>query len=310
MTRLLPLPVARAAFRFGADRAVRRGGGGVDRLARNLRQVVGPAMPDAEFAVLLRDAMRSYARYWLESFRLPSTTTRERLEGFYLGDGERLIEYTSAGQGVVLALAHSGNWDAAGAWVAASGMPITTVAERLRPEALYQRFVEFRESLGMEILPLTGGDRAVLDVLTDRLRKGHVVPLLADRDFSDRGVEVDFFGGRTRMPAGPAILAIRTGAPLHVVSMWYEADRPVGQVLPAIPVPDPKSGPLGLRVRILTQRIADEFAAFIAEHPADWHMLARMFIEPAAATTDPAEAVPVEAAGTAPPVGAAGPGAG
>src|SRR5690606_6127599 len=122
----------------------------------------------------------------------------------------------SAGRGVIVALPHSGNWDAAGAWVAAHGWPLTTVAERLKPEGLYQRFVAFRNRLGIEIIPTTGSERPPIDLLTERLRAGYVVPLLADRDLSARGVEVTFFGGRTRMPVGPALLALRTGAPLYV----------------------------------------------------------------------------------------------
>ena len=128
----------------------------------------------------------------------------------------------------------------------------------------------------MEILPLTGGDRNTLSVLADRIRGGAVVPLLADRDFSAAGVEVDFFGQKTKMPAGPAILALRTGAPMFVVKMWYETERPVGQLLRIEP-PDADSGPLMARVRAMTQSMADGFAVGIAEHPADWHMLARMF---------------------------------
>ena len=105
------------------------------------------------------------------------------------------------------------------------------MAERLRPEGLYRRFVAYRESLGMEIIPIVGGDRAPMEILEERVRSAHVVPLLADRDLSARGIEVNFFGGRTRMPAGPALLALRTGAPLFVVSLWYEGETPCGYVL-------------------------------------------------------------------------------
>lgn len=280
LIRALPAPVAAAAFRAGADRAHRRGGAGTARLAANLRRVVGPDLPEAELDALVRQGLRSYARYWLEAFRLPSRSREEILAGFRLGHGyDRLAADVAAGRGAVVALPHAGNWDAAGAWVAAQGWPMTTVAERLRPEAVYERFVAFREGLGMEILPTHGGERPPFEVLVDRLRAGHVVPLLADRDLSARGVEVTFFGGRTRMPAGPALLALRTGAPLYVASMWYEPDAACASVDGPLELPDPSSGPLDERARLLTQRIADGLAAGIARHPEDWHMLQRMWLD-------------------------------
>ncbi|MEH1099055.1 phosphatidylinositol mannoside acyltransferase [Micromonospora sp. CPCC 205561] len=277
--RALPRPVAAAAFRAGADRAHRRGGGGTTRLRANLRRVVGPDVPEAELDELVRRGLRSYARYWLEAFRLPALSRAEILAGFRLDGEELLAADVAAGRGAVVALPHAGNWDAAGAWVAATGWPITTVAERLKPEGVYQRFLAFRRSLGMEILPTHGGERPVFDVLVDRVRAGTVVPLLADRDLSARGVEVDFFGGRTRMPPGPALLALRTGAPLYVASMWYEPGAARASIEGPLPLPGPDTGPLDRRVRSLTQRIADGLAAGIARHPEDWHMLQRMWLD-------------------------------
>jgi KDO2-lipid IV(A) lauroyltransferase len=198
---------------------------------------------------------------------------------FRLKGVEKLAANVAAGRGQVVALPHAGNWDAAGAWVAAHGWPITTVAERLRPEALFERFLAYRQGLGMEIIPLTGGARPPIDVLAERVRQGHMVPLLADRDLSARGVEVTFFGGPTRMPAGPALLALRTGAPLYVCHMWYEPDGPRGHFDGPLEVPDPASGPLDQRVRVLTQRIADTLATGIAAHPQDWHMLQRLWLD-------------------------------
>jgi lauroyl/myristoyl acyltransferase len=279
VVRALPLGAARALFNAGADRAVRGNGPATQRLARNLRRIVGHDLPPAEFDVLLHRAMRSYARYWMEAFRLPSQSHQQRLTGFALGRGDELGAFIAAGQGVVIALPHAGNWDAAGAWVAANGWPIVTIAERLKPEGLYHRFLAFRESLGMEILPLTGGQRAPLDVLADKITQGYAVPLLADRDLSARGVEVRFFGGRTRMPAGPALLAIRTGAPLFTADMWFTDEGPRAALRGPIEVPAPQSGPLDVRVRLLTQRVADALAEGIARHPEDWHMLQRLWLD-------------------------------
>jgi phosphatidylinositol dimannoside acyltransferase len=275
LVRTLPAGATWPLFAAGAGLAARRRGTGTRRLADNLRRVVGPDLPEPEFEALLRRALRSYARYWQEAFRLPAKSRKEILAGFRLGGGEWLGENLAAGIGSIVALPHAGNWDAAGAWVAANGWPITAVAERLKPESMYERFLAFRRGLGMEIIPSSGGERPPVDVLTERLRTGTVVPLLADRDLSSRGVEVTFFGARTRMPPGPALLALRTGARLYVAHMWYEPDIPVGQLEPIEP---PADGPMDVRVRELTQRLADVMAAGIARHPADWHMLQRMWL--------------------------------
>jgi phosphatidylinositol dimannoside acyltransferase len=285
LIRAVPRPVAAAGFRAGADYATRRGGRGVDRLRANLRRVVGPDMPAAELDLLVRDGMRSYLRYWMDAFRLPGLTRQQRLDTFRLvdDDEQRLGDAVAQGKGVVLVLPHAGNWDAAGAYVVGHGWPLITVAERLKPESLFRRFVEFRESIGMEILPLSGGERPPLDVLTEKLGQGYVVPLLAERDLSARGVEVTFFGGRTRMPAGPAVLALRSGAPTFTVDLWYDADGPKGHIRK---IELPTEGALDERVRAATQLFADSMAAGIAEHPADWHMLQRMWLdEPVPATT-------------------------
>jgi lauroyl/myristoyl acyltransferase len=273
VVKAMPQGLATALFRTGADRAAAKNGPGVQRLARNLTCVLGePASPE-----LVKQAMRSYARYWMEAFRMPNLSREQQLKSFRLDGIELLLESHKAGTGCVIALPHAGNWDAAGAHVAAHGVPITTVAERLRPESLYKRFLAFRESLGMNIIPLTGGQPPI-DVLVKRLKENaHIVPLLADRDLSARGVEVSFFGGTTRMPAGPALLAIRTGAPLFIVNMWYEQEKPCGQVVG--PIAAPAEGALDVRVKRLTQLIADELAKGIAANPADWHMLQKLWLK-------------------------------
>jgi KDO2-lipid IV(A) lauroyltransferase len=279
LIRRLPRAMAWAVFRAAADRAARRRGPGTQRLERNLRRVIGPDVSEEELRLLVRDGLRSYARYWLEAFRLPDLSTADILQQFHLERGHLLGEAVQAGTGCVVALPHAGNWDFAGAWVCAQGWPLTTVAERLKPEGVFKRFVAFREQLGMEIIPMTGSSRPPLDILEERVRQARVVPLLADRDLSARGVEVTFFGGRTRMPAGPALLAIRTGAPLYVVSLWYDDGAPRGYVAGPVAVPAADSGPLDVRVRALTQTIADHLAVGIAEHPTDWHMLQRLWLD-------------------------------
>ncbi|MBB2942918.1 KDO2-lipid IV(A) lauroyltransferase [Actinoplanes lutulentus] len=273
LVRALPEPVARRLFTAAADRAYKANGRGTQRLRGNLRQVVGPDMPDT----LVRDGLRSYARYWKEAFRLTNRTRKEYLDGFFMEPESYswLKKAVDDGNGVVLALPHMANWDAAAAWVVSHDWRMITVAERLKPEAVYEQFLAYREALGMRVLPLTGGERPPLDVLGEHLKDGWVVPLLADRDLSRSGVEVEFFGGKTRMPAGPAILAIRTGAPIYAVDLWYSENRVEARMRPITP---PTEGPLDQRVKATTQQLADAYAAGIADHPQDWHMLQKLWL--------------------------------
>ncbi|MDX3077233.1 phosphatidylinositol mannoside acyltransferase [Streptomyces sp. MI02-7b] len=287
----LPEPVANGLGRAVADFAWSRRGKGVTRLENNLARVV-PDADGARLRELSRAGMRSYLRYWMESFRLPAWSEERVREGFAAEGLHHLEDGLAAGRGVVLALPHMANWDLAGAWVTTKlGVPFTTVAERLKPETLYDRFVAYREGLGMEVLPHTGG--AAFGTLARRLRDGGLVCLVADRDLSASGVPVDFFGARARMPAGPALLAVQTGALLLPVTLWYDASRTLqGRVHPPVEVPE--GGTRTERTAAMTQRLADVFAAGIAEHPEDWHMLQRLWLEDL-------EARPEEPAGTGVP---------
>ncbi|MGA4802912.1 phosphatidylinositol mannoside acyltransferase [Streptomyces lavendulocolor] len=278
----LPEPVAAGLGRCIADTAWKRRGKGVLRLEANLARVVPDASP-ARLAELSKAGMRSYMRYWMESFRLPAWSAERVEDAFDVKDVHYLTEGLAAGRGVVLALPHLANWDLAGVWVTRSlGVPFTTVAERLKPETLYDRFVAYRESLGMEVLPHTGG--AAFGTLARRLRAGGLVCLVADRDLSASGVEVEFFGETARMPAGPAMLAQQTGALLLPVTLWYDDTTVMkGRVHP--PVDVPPAGTRGERTAAMTQALADAFATGIADHPEDWHMLQRLWI----ADLDPAK---------------------
>jgi phosphatidylinositol dimannoside acyltransferase len=271
----LPEPAAAALGRTVADAAWRQRGKSVLRLRSNLARVVPDA--DAErLAELSRAGMRSYLRYWMESFRLPAWSEERVRGGFAPKDVHYLTEGLAAGRGVIVALPHLGNWDLAGAWVTTElGVPFTTVAERLKPESLYDRFVAYREGLGMEVLPHSGG--SAFGTLARRLRDGGLVCLVADRDLSASGVEVKFFGDATRMPAGPSLLAQQTGALLLPVTLWYD-DSPVmrGRVHPPVKVPE--TGTRAEKASVMTQALADAFATGIAEHPEDWHMLQRLWL--------------------------------
>lgn len=164
----LPEPVAVRLGRTIADLTWRRRGKSVLRLESNLARVVPDASPE-RLKQLSKAGMRSYLRYWMESFRLPSWSADRVRNGFDIGDAHHLTDGLASDKGVILALPHLGNWDLAGAWVTTElETPFTTVAERLKPETLYDRFVAYRESLGMEVLPHEGG--SAFGTLARRLR--------------------------------------------------------------------------------------------------------------------------------------------
>ncbi len=273
----LPERVAYGLGDVAADVAWRRRGRGVLQLERNLAR----ATPDHDadgLRTLSRAAMRSYLRYWVEVFRLPRWSPDDVLARIVLHDAERLTGPHAEGRGVVAALPHTGNWDLAGAWACAAGMPLTTVAERLRPESLYRDFLAYRASLGMEVLPLTGGGSS-FRLLAERLRAGRFVPLLADRDLSRHGVAVELLDESASLPTGPARLAQLTGAPLIPITCDYAPPDADGRrqmhlrMHPEVPL---RPGPDGLVA--MTAGVAAVFSQQVRAHPADWHMLSRLFL--------------------------------
>jgi len=270
LVRAMPEPLARSVFGAGARYIAL--GGGPEQLRRNLARVIGTTPAEVPGS-LMRASLSSYARYWREAFRLPSMNLSKvaaRLDRVFIG-AEKFAAAHAAGTGAVMALPHSGNWDMAGVWLAQNYGTFTTVAERLKPESLYDRFIEYRESLGFEVLPATGGDHPPMRILADRLRANRFVCLMADRDLSRAGVQVQLFGEPTRLPAGPAKLAIETGAPLHPAHVFYDGPDCVVQIDDAI---DTSSGD----VEQITQALANRFAVNIAAHPQDWHMLQPLWL--------------------------------
>ena len=278
LVRRLPERGARRLFARIADEVYRRDGGGVRRLRQNLA-VVRPELTEGELEELTHAAVRSYLRYWCESFRLPSWPVDDLVRRTRVIGEDRLRDAYAAGNGVVVPLPHMGNWDWAGAWATATGMPLMTVAERLKPERLFEEFLAYRTGLGMEILPLTGDD-ATFRRLVDWLTAGGLVCLLADRDLSRGGVEVRLCGQRASMPRGPAVLALRTGAPLLPATLRYPAES-VGEpggleitIHPEVPA-DRTAGGVGR----MMQAVADVFTEAIRAHPQDWHMMQRVFLQ-------------------------------
>ena len=289
-TRTLPASAAYRLFDRVADGMYRRGGHGVDRMRSNYARI-RPELTDEELEDLVRAGMRSYLRYWCDSFRLPDRTAEELSATVrVVGDDAPRAEL-EGGRGVVCFLGHLGNWDTVGAWATHHLAPVTTVAERLKPEQLFNRFLAYRESLGMTILPLTGG-HPPFPTLVRTVHSGGLVPLLADRDLTDSGVEVTLCGHAARMAGGPAALALATGAPLHPVTVTYEpapttdpggTGRPdpasYGVVLtfaPAVAVPE--DGTRAEKIQAMTQACADVLGETLRTHTEDWHMMQKVFV--------------------------------
>jgi len=284
-TLICRVPQAWASWVFAkaAGIAWRRQGPGVQVLEANLRRVLSwkygtDEVDGKELRTLSRAALLSYARYWLEVFRLSVTPTERLVAGMrFQGPNEAtLFANLKAGRGVIIALPHMGNFEQAGVWVIARGAgKFTTVAERLRPESVYESFLRFRRSLGFEVLPLTGGG-SPFGTLAQRLRGGGLVCLVSDRDLKESGVEVEMFGQKARISA-VAALAVHTGAALMPTATWFDGEDWGARIYDEIAVPD--TGTRAEKIAAMSQALADRFTEAIAEHPQDWHMLQRVFTE-------------------------------
>lgn len=273
---ILPEKLAYGAFRLLAHSLYRRDGKSVKRLRTNL-SIVAPSLAPSELELLVIRGLESYMRYWCDTFRI-HRWSHERIEkSVSLTNDHLLREPIAAGRGVVIALPHSGNWDHAGAYFCQQGIPLVTVAEILKPEKLFEKFLRYREEMGFEVLGL---DSRAFVTLIRRAREKRLIALVADRDLSDSGITVDFFGRRAKMPAGPAVLAIREGLPLVAAHVTY---TPSGIHINfnevAIPPIDKDFYSEELHIQETVQRTADIFAAGIARAPEDWHMLQRIWID-------------------------------
>ncbi|MBU6254844.1 MAG: phosphatidylinositol mannoside acyltransferase [Actinomycetales bacterium] len=272
LVRWLPEKTAyNLAYRV-ADYLVKQNGKNVQRLRSNLERTQ-PSITKLNLDLLVIEAMRSYMRYWVDTFRFPDWSA-DRVSGTVSVTNEHLLlDAVAAKTGVIVALPHAGNWDHAGAYFCAKGIPLVTVAERLRPEKLFLKFLAYREAMGMEVLPLDG---AVLDTLVQRLRQGALVALVADRDLSRSGVDVEFFNGTARMPPGPALLALKTQAPLITAFVSY-TEKGIHIDFKSVDLPN--AGEESEKVRKIVQLTAKHFEQGISQTPQDWHMLQRIWID-------------------------------
>jgi lauroyl/myristoyl acyltransferase len=272
IVRWLPEKIAYQFFRYLADEIGKRNSDGARRLRANLHRVK-PHLSEDELDALLKVSLRSYLRYWCDTFRFPDWSHEKIASTVEVTNEHLLTDAIKAGTGVIVALPHAGNWDHAGAYFCGKGIKLVTVAERLKPEALFRKFLAYRESMGMEVLPL---DSRVIAILAKRLRQGHLVALVADRDLSRTGITVDFFDGKARMPAGPAILALNTGAPLLTAYVSYTYP---GIHINFRMIEVTGTGSKEERIADLVQQCAHNFEDGIAAHPEDWHMLQRIWVD-------------------------------
>jgi len=243
---------------------------GREMIERHLRRV-NPDWPAARVRAAAREAFDSYARYWIESVRLPALPSRVVREGFEVeGYFEHVVPALAEGRGAIVALPHLGGWEWAGRWLADRGHRLTVVVEQVEPPELFDWFRRLRSKLGMTVVALgPEAGKAILRALHDN----EIVCLLSDRDIAGGGVEVEFFGERTTLPAGPATLALRTGAPLLPTAVYF-TDRRNGHFgLVRPPIPTERHGKLRDDVARVTQLLADELAHLIRRAPEQWHLL-------------------------------------
>jgi len=273
--RILRWLPERTAYRLAyllADFLTKRNGKHVSRLRSNLRRTK-PDMTDLNLDLLVIDAMHSYMRYWCDTFRFPDWSPERVRDTVTVTNEHLLLDAIAAKTGVIVTLPHAGNWDHAGAYFCAKGIHLVTVAEHLKPEKLFLKFLSYRQAMGMEVLPLDG---RVLGTLAQRLRQGALVALIADRDLSRSGIDVSFFGGPSRMPAGPALLALKTKAPLITAFVSYTE---AGIHIDFNEVLIPTSGSDETKVLQIVQSMAQQFENGISAHPQDWHMLQRIWTD-------------------------------
>jgi KDO2-lipid IV(A) lauroyltransferase len=272
LVRSLPEKLAYSTFETLGRITLKRNGARMQRLRSNLQRVC-PDKSQNEMDLLMAQAVSSYMRYWCDTFRSPDWSKSRISSTVTVTREELLTGPMRDGRGVVIALPHAGNWDHAGAYFCAMGFNLVTVAERLKPEALFNKFLQYRQNMGMEVLALDGRSMATL---MQRARDGALIALVADRDLSRSGVDVNFFGYPARMPAGPALLAVRTGIPLVTAFVSY---TPTGIHVEFNSVAIPQDGTDEERVATVVQTCADYFQSGISKAPQDWHMLQRIWID-------------------------------
>jgi KDO2-lipid IV(A) lauroyltransferase len=270
---ILPETLAYGLANKIADYLYKKNGKGVKRLRSNYARVE-PFMIEANLDQLTKAGMRSYLRYWIDTFRLNKWSKERIVSTTTVVNEELLRDPIASKKGCLVVLPHAGNWDHAAAYFCSTGINLTTVAEKLKPEQIFLKFLDYRQSIGIEVLHT---EEKVLPVLLDRLQSGKLVALVADRDLSKNGISVNFFDGVAKMPSGPARLILDSNSAFISAFITYSATginiefKNIG--------PIPTEGSIEERVAKLTQLMADNFAAGIKSSPVDWHMLQRIWTD-------------------------------
>jgi KDO2-lipid IV(A) lauroyltransferase len=256
-----------------SDRVYSKNGKGVKRLRSNYRRVM-PNISERQLDELTKDGMRSYLRYWFDTFRLNKWSKSRIIETTFVVRENLLRDPIATKEGCIIALPHAGNWDHAAAYFCSTGITLTAVVEKLKPEAIFKKFLAYRQSIGIEAI---SHKEKTIPILMERLNQGKLIALVADRDMSRNGIEVNFLGGIAKMPAGPAILALKTGSPLITAYIRY-LEKGI-EITFDETIKLPVAGSEEEQIKIVTQSMADNFATRIKASPVDWHMLQRIWVD-------------------------------
>jgi KDO2-lipid IV(A) lauroyltransferase len=270
---LLPEKSAYKLADYVSDRIYKKNGKGIKRLRGNYGRVM-PEYSPQKLEELTKLGMRSYLRYWFDTFRLSKWSKNRIISTTQVIRENLLRDPIQSKQGCIVALPHAGNWDHAAAYFCSTGITLTAVVEKLKPEAIFKKFLAYRESIGIEAI---SHKEKTIPILTERLQAGKLIALVADRDMSRNGIEVNFFGKTSKMPSGPAILAIKTGAPLITAYVRYTQGGI--EIIFDETLKPTNSGSEEEQIKIITQSMADNFAKRIKENPVDWHMLQRIWVD-------------------------------
>ena len=270
---VLPEKSAYKLANLVSDQIFKKNGKGVKRLRSNYKRVM-PNISERELEDLTKDGMRSYLRYWFDTFRLNKWSKSRIIETTFVVRENLLRDPIETKEGCIIALPHAGNWDHAAAYFCSTGIPLTAVVEKLKPEAIFKKFLAYRQSIGIEAI---SHKEKTIPILMERLNQGKLIALVADRDMSRNGIEVNFLGGIAKMPAGPAILAIKTGSPLVTAYIRY-LDKGI-EITFDETIKLPVAGGEDEKIKIVTQSMADNFAKRIKDSPVDWHMLQRIWVD-------------------------------
>ncbi len=270
---VLPEKSAYKLADYVSDRIYKKNGKGIKRLRGNYGRVM-PEYSSQKLEELTKLGMRSYLRYWFDTFRLSKWSKNRIISTTQVIRENLLRDPIQSKQGCIVALPHAGNWDHAAAYFCSTGITLTAVVEKLKPEAIFKKFLAYRQSIGIEAI---SHKEKTIPILTERLQAGKLIALVADRDMSRNGIEVNFFGKTSKMPSGPAVLAIKTGAPLITAYVRYTSGGI--EIIFDETLKPTNSGSEEEQIKIITQSMADNFAKRIKENPVDWHMLQRIWVD-------------------------------